>query len=471
MNSLKWGIFVVLLALGTLGLSVYEQPRWSWFFALATMLALLVMLRHTWGSWNTLSHLFVVFLMLYTLSGPFEVLFGSGEIPPFQPPFATSAWLTDVAMAGIGFTVGTLFVRLLWGRPSACKPFSQRFNLFGYAAAFLCAGTLSEMVNLMRAGGVSTLLAGKAVYQATTADLRLTLPSSIVAMIGFAFSGLYLSSSRGGRSRAIMLLMACASPLLIIHLLLGQRLELGSYALTFLLALTYPLSIPRFPAKAIAIALFVYLLIAPLYGFRWAFPMWFSGQPIEIPPETVRRLFLTSLNPAVNEFGSAFGNYSLQQQAGYDDFLYGTSYFRELTIVIPSFLYPGEKPQSLTYEFRDRFFPVWATRSRIAGTAFSNILEARLNFGDYGPALVFFFYGILLALMERSRVQSGSVWFAVFYSTFTLWAMTVHRSTTGGALGNALWVLLLLGVARIIAEVWYPQWVMRIQKSSSSSPA
>jgi len=471
MNSLKWGIFVVLLALGTLGLSAYEQPRWSWFLAFVTMLALLVMLRHTWGSWNTLSHLFVVFLMLYTLSGPFEVLFGSGEIPPFQPPFATSAWLTDVAMAGIGFTIGTLFIRLVWARPSAWKPFSQRLNLFGWALAFLCAGTLSEMVNLMRAGGISTLLAGKAVYQAMTVEVRLTLPSSILAMIGFAFSGLYLSSSGSGRSRAIMLLMLCASPLLVIHLLMGQRLQIASYTLAFLLALTYPLSIPRFPAKAIAIALFLYLFIAPLYGFRWAFPMWFSGQPIELPPETARRLFLSSLNPAVNEFGSPFGNYSLQLQAGYDDFLYGSSYLRELTTVIPSFLYPGEKPQSLTYEFRDRFFPAWSMRSRVAGTAFSNILEARLNFADYGPVLVFFFYGILLALMEGQRAQSGSIWFAVFYSTFTLWAMTVHRSTTGGALGSALWVLLLLGVARIIAEVRNPQWVMRIQKSSSSSPA
>lgn len=473
-----WCIATSLCALASITASVYEQYAVALVFLCLAFIGSLITVRRLWKNWVTLAHLFLTAFALYTLSGPFEVLFGAGEIPPFSPPFYVREWFIDSAIAVTSFTWAMLFWRL------TCRlryePTIRAIDYMQVALLLILLATAGEILNLARAGGISILLEGKAVYQAATADIKLTVPTSSFALLAFAFLGIHYGSqriqlygvtTRGALRYGGLLFFALSAPLFLIHLILGQRLEIASYAAAFLLGYTYRTTVKRFPLRWVAVLLLVYLLLAPLYGFRWAFPMWISGRTVDLPPDTVRKLLFSSLNPAVNEFGSPFGNYSLMMQTGVGELYYGSTFLRDLTVVIPSFLYPGEKPISITHEFRDRFFADWSLRSRISGTAFSSVLEARMNFGDLGTLVVFFTYGSLFAVLEILRNRYSSPWFAAFYCSFGLFALVVHRSSTGGTLSGYLWIVGILTLAWVWRQVWRQRGHGITGLSSSSSIA
>lgn len=473
MNSIRWFLVTNLLTLATLWANQYGLPALGWFTLLTAFVSLQVMLFYAWRSWVTVSALFGFFFLLYTLSGPYEVLFGSGEIPPFSPPFYVQQWLTDASLAVMGICWGAVCVRLSRRLIPAGSELRPRLHLGTYATALMAAATLGEIINMIRAGGPGILLAGKAVYQAQTADIRFTLPSATVALVAFSFWGLYYAHTPRQTWKASVGFMLFAVPLLGIHLLLGQRLEIASYLLAFLLGFTYRKPLIRFPWRWALLGVGLYLVIAPLYGFRWVFPLIISGQHVEIEASTAGRLLFSSLNPAANEFGGTFGNYSTYLQTGEQELLYGKSYLTGLLGVVPSFLFPGEKPKAITYEFRDRFFPQQAQRSRIAGTAFSSLLEARMNFGTSGVFLVFSLWGTLLAFVEKLKQETQSVWYAVFYSTLAQLAMIFHRSGAGGFIGGYLWVAMVIGTTWVGWLIW--RHIRRLKPmataSSTSSPA
>jgi oligosaccharide repeat unit polymerase len=74
------------------------------------------------------------------------------------------------------------------------------------------------------------------------------------------------------------------------------------------------------------------------------------------------------------------------------EYLFGRSYVDGLTIPIPRLIWP-EKPVSVTYQFRDEYFPAERERGTIAGTGFSSILEAYMNFGVAGIVAVYLLLG------------------------------------------------------------------------------
>ncbi|MCS6831794.1 MAG: hypothetical protein NZ749_14280, partial [bacterium] len=95
--------------------------------------------------------------------------------------------------------------------------------------------TIGEATNLLRSGGIATLLAGKAVYQSAVADMQLTFPTSSFALLAFAFLGIHYSSqstwlrsSRNeGKHVGTLLFAVVATPLLLAHIIVGQRMELA----------------------------------------------------------------------------------------------------------------------------------------------------------------------------------------------------------------------------------------------------
>ncbi|MEJ5252655.1 MAG: hypothetical protein WHX60_12285 [Armatimonadota bacterium] len=473
MSSIRWFLVTNLCLLVSVGANYYGLPAVGWFALLVAFICLQGMLFFAWGSWITISALFGFFFLLYTLSGPYEILFGSGEIPPFSPPFYVQQWLTDASFAVMGICWGAICVRLSRRLIPAGSELRPRLHLGTCAILLMAAATLSEMVNMARAGGPSVLLAGKAIYQAQTADIQLTLPSATVALVAFSFWGLYYASALRRPRIASAGFVVLAMPLLGIHLLLGQRLEIASYLFAFLLGFTYRKPLTRFPWKLALLGAGLYLAMAPLYGFRWVFPLIISGQRVDIERSSARQLLFSSLNPAVNEFGGAFGNYSIFLQTGEQELLYGKSYLTGLLGIVPGFLFPGEKPKSITYEFRDRFFPEQAQRSRIAGTAFSSLLEARMNFGTSGVFFVFSLWGALLAFVEKLRQETQSVWYAVFYSTLAQLAMIFHRSSAGGLIGGYLWIAVVIGMTWMGRLIWRHIRGMKrtATVSSISSPA
>lgn len=73
------------------------------------------------------------------------------------------------------------------------------------------------------------------------------------------------------------------------------------------------------------------------------FPLILSGETISLSENDARKLLLSSLNPALNEFGASFGNYSTFLQAGDFALLWGESYLKDLTVVIPRFFISRRK--------------------------------------------------------------------------------------------------------------------------------
>ncbi|MFC6920915.1 hypothetical protein, partial [Meiothermus taiwanensis] len=354
------GVRGVLLLLATnflaflsLGISL-SAPEYllglSLVFTLTSLLCLLAALRVLWGSWLTLSHVFVLFFALYTLSGPYEILYGSGQIAPFSPPFFLKEWLADASVGIMAFSFGTFLIRLTvplraFNRATLlAKPDPYRF-----AVALMLIASSSELINLVRVG-TSALLAGKAVYQSEVSELALTLPSPIFALLAFGFLGLGLANFPTRKALVLLFyFLIIALPLLVIHLILGQRLELAMYLIALALGRYYYYPIIRFPTRLLFIGLLLYSIFVPLYAFRWAFPKLISGEEITLSQEDSKKLILSSLNPALNEFGSPFGNYSTFLQSGNFELLWGKSYLNDLTVAIPNFLYPGEKPESIVY--------------------------------------------------------------------------------------------------------------------------
>ncbi|MER3472565.1 MAG: hypothetical protein C4335_00730 [Armatimonadota bacterium] len=459
MSTRAIGYFLItcLLLLAGLGTASYGYAPLSWFLSLAGSLCLLYVLRLSLHQWSTIAHVFVLFSMLYSLSGPAAVMFGTGTLAGFdenQRFDALNLWLADVATATLGLSLGFLIVTLAQPMGTACR--MRAFPYRKVATFCILAASLGELLNMMRAGGLSTLFAGKAVYQSATSDLTLTVPSSLFGQMAFVFLGLHYGRIRANRTekndgesprkRPYALVFAVlAVPLLTIHLILGQRLELGTYLISFLLGYFYQAPLTRIPRKWVVTGIALYVFFASLFAFRWAIPLLFTGQftSLGISYETLVPFFVQALNPASSEFGSTFGNYDLLMTSGYEP-QHGATYFKVLAGMIPKFLYPGEKPPSPTYEFRDRFFPQLAYRSRIAGTAFSSIMEARMNFGAVGAFIVYFVFGTFFALAETLRRRTRSPYLAAFYCSLGYLAMIVHRSGSDIATSYVYIVGLLL---------------------------
>ena len=119
------------------------------------------------------------------------------------------------------------------------------------------------------------------------------------------------------------------------------------------------------------------------------------------------------------------------------EFKFGETYLRGLVIWIPSFMCIGEKPQQITYEFRDSYFPSEAKRSSIAGTAFSSILEAYWNFGYLGVFVIYFIVAYLLQKLDLYWKNYSEFSF-LLYILISPFLISFHRSALGDIISNII---------------------------------
>ena len=435
-------LVTVLSSLTCYGLALYGYAKFSWGLVLLSQMCLLFMLRAACKEWSAVAQLFALFSIPYALSGPAQILFGQGNIAGFPPMPDTSVidmWLMDVSLAVIAFGLGFVGINLLSSSNRYCN--IGRFPYWHGAVTFAALASLSELINMLRAGGLSLLFAGKAVYQAAVSDISFTIPSDILAQTSFALLGLSISNTgklaaplngRWEARKRVLLFALVMSLLLGIHTVLGQRIELIAYLVCFMLGYTYHQPLQRLSIRWLFAGGAIYALLTALFAFRGLAPALASGQITfsNLRMDDLTGRYLRSLNPASNEFRAAFGNYYLLVTSGYEP-QYGATPFKYLQSAIPAVVYPGQKPPSPTYEFRDRFFPERASRSRIAGTAFSSIMEARMNFGASGVFVLYAVIGALLAAVERFKRRTQSPYFALLYCYMGPLAATFHRSGTG----------------------------------------
>ena len=161
-----------------------------------------------------------------------------------------------------------------------------------------------------------------------------------------------------------------------------------------------------------------------------------------------------ALVPSQNEFGVAFGNFNEYFSSNSGWLRWGTTYLRSVLLFIPSWLYPGEKPLQVVYEFRSIYFPSEISRGATAGTGFSFLLEAYMNFGAIGILIVYFIVGTVFAGLENlRRTKWNRPMFIAMYLSVVSVIPTFQRNAFGDIFSNlVLYVLIafLVGYRGIV---------------------
>lgn len=447
-------IWLAVWAIAAISASFLDVAMYLVFIASALVL---VLGRRVTGHFTNLTFLFLTFLALYGLSGPVEILYGDGFLENFPGPYLVGKYLVLYCLSVIGVAIGLVIPPGFGRRAIPTSPGQwASADILGLSYLFALSGVVMEMINVLRAGGLGILLLGKAFAQSAVNDLTGTLPSTQFILLAAALLGLGLGLRRlqhnRGILRPVITWFLVASPVVSTYLVLGQRGILVSGVAVVVIGYYWNVPLKRVTPIAITCFLVLYVLMGALFGARSqiGFGVATGNWGRLVDRMVTAEYWVKNLNPASNEFGAPFGNVNTYLLSRERALRLGATYLKGLTVPIPAFVWP-DKPKLAGYEFRDKFFPEFAARGRIAGTAFSSLLEAYMNFGGVGIVPIYSGIIIILAWLERKRTSgSGSLFYAVVYLTLLPTLITFHRS----ALDNPIvWPIIMSCVTVISYQI------------------
>jgi hypothetical protein len=446
-NSLYLGLLVSVIASLSAFFSISPATDMAIAFYAIAAIMLIYLGRAVIGNYSNFTVVFLTFSALYSLSGPIAARYGGGLQDFYPRPYLVGEFLLQYSLAVVALAIGLMLVAS-FKSPSIdetkMSPSWSSGTLLMLAYAIALLASLTEIVNLMRGGGLETLFAGKAAYQSAISELPLDIPSQEIMLLSPALLGLALSVPNipsGRWKHALVLWLACSAPLILFQVTLGDRRELLSIAVIFVVGYRFFRPLERIELKWIAILLLFYLIMGFLYGIRGYLGHILTTGDLDVLRATLSepKFWATALNPASNEFGCTFGNFNTYILSGTSDLHWGETYLRGLTSPIPRIIWP-DKPQMIGFDFRDTFFPQMLEQGgTIAGTAYSSILEAYVNFGTIGVFVVYLVMALAMGCLERIRSRSRSLMFAIFYLTLLPEAIIFHRNDFGNPM---FWSLL-----------------------------
>lgn len=388
------------------------------------------------GEYTSLLFIFSLFFSLYGLSGPINTVLGIDLHPLFPVPYATDHYLVAYGLSISGFSTGLV---IAYKRPlSTCHALShdssfKKGPLLHLAIIFSFLSSAMETINWYRVEGWSLIFEGKAAYQSAISELSLTLPSSQTLILAAALLGLGLRRKASRKEWALTILFLVSSlPILSVYLFIGGRGIILKALLAFVLARSFARPIKTIKTQHLVAIVMVYVAMGALFQIRGSLGTTVQeGNYSHLATKAISSEFwVSALNPGANEFGAAFGNFSTYIKSEEWDRKLGTTYLETFTVPIPRFLWE-DKPQAVTYRFRDEYFPSEAARGEIAGTAFSSILEAYMNLGLPGVFSVYLAISFALSKIETKKRTSKKIFFALLYSTLSAAAISYHRSAFG----------------------------------------
>lgn len=451
-RALYLGLMVSVIAGMSALLSIKQETDMAIVsYALAGILVIFLG-RALTGNYSNFTMVFLTFSALYSLSGSIDAHF-SGSLPDIYPtPYRVDEFLLHYSLAVIGIASGLMFVAgLKCPRINATKPPNWNSEiLLKLAYTFAAIASISEIVNFLRVGGFATLYAGKVVYVSAVSQLTGTLPSTVIILLSSALLGLSLSASDLSRkisTQRVVMWLVYSLPLILSAVIIGERRTLLSILIVLIIGILYFNPIKKIEFKLFAYVFIIYLTMAFLYGIRSIIGPVLTTHDLSILMIRIYNptFWLTILNPASVEFSCAFGNFNTYILSGASDLRLGGTYLQGLIEPIPRLIWP-DKPHLIAVEFRNTFFPELVLKGAHAGTAYSSILEAYVNFGTIGVPIIYLFIGLALGCMERIRMQTRSLFFAIFYLTMLPEAIIFHR----GSMGNPIfWPLFLAFVGSL----------------------
>lgn len=462
LNTLKliYGQLIIVFFGVAIFLSTNSYTQLSLLLVILSSLMLILWSKKISGNYTNMTIFFIAFGTLYGVSGPITVVWGEGLHHLFSTNYYTDEFLVSYSITNIGLVIGIILYNLI--HPSEyinernfTEVFEKKSKIFISGIMSVIIASLFELINLFRVGGFLTLFAGKAIYQSRISELSLTLPSTEFMVLGFALVGIYLGiiyAKKGKVNRIrlrILQFIICASPFLLIKIVLGQRGMLITLFMCILIGITYFRPLKKIKPKFIIILIVFYVFLSFLFANRSIVKLIPENPSFFMEMAFNKERLVSALNPGANEFGAAFGNYN-EFYNKYDSSFtpkLGETYIKGLVIPIPSFLYPGTKPKQITYEFRDEFFASEASRGRIAGTGFSSILEAYMNFKYFGVLFIYLIIGYLLQKIDR-YYRHKNLFFMIMYVALFSQTISFPRNAFGTIFGsmflNAILILIVV---------------------------
>ncbi|MGB5610037.1 O-antigen polysaccharide polymerase Wzy [Eudoraea sp.] len=388
------------------------------WFTLGLSLSLLaygIILYHTFKTvgLNSVLFLFMILFGLYGYSVPISVFFDSdigwhrvAKLRTWQKVDDTLfSFLISNQLALLATSLLYLvFVRKRIMRIPNSASLKVSANYYRLAILAGILSSLSEALNFLRAGGFATLSQGKAFYQGAINDLVLNIPYEGFFYISIALFGQFFATVKNKKDKYFTYLPPFFLSIffvLFINLIIGERGTLLVAMVVFILAYTIKRRITRINVSYVLLLSLLYVCFNALTLLREKSVEYKGiGNFLETYEDRLYRL----MNPANTEFGSPALNYRIFIDKRPDNYNYklGQTYTEISTAFIPRYIYPN-KPIGIIYEFRNQYFPERKEMGSTAGTGFSSLLEAYMNFGYFGPFFIYLIFLFFLIYMESRK--------------------------------------------------------------------
>ena len=398
-----------MLSIVALGLQWYGLGL---FFSLVSYGLILYQTFKTVGV-NSVLFLFMVLFGMYGYSVPISVFFDAdigwhrvAKLRSWQKvddtlfSFLISNQLALLATA----LLYLVFVkRRLMQIPSQLQKRTNT-NYFRFAIIAGLLSSFSEGLNFLRAGGFGAISQGKAFYQGAVNDLAMNIPYEGFFYISIALFAQFFASVHSRSDKYLTYLppfLLSIAFVLFINLAIGERGTLLVAIVVFVLGYTIKKRIVKVGFTYVVLLSFLYVAFNVLTLLREK-SVEYKGFTKFI--DTYDQKLYKLMNPANSEFGSPALNYRIFIDRKPEDYKFklGRTYTEITTAFIPRYVYPN-KPKGIIFEFGDQYFLERKELGSTAGTGFSSLMEAYMNFGYLGPFVVYLVFLFFLIYMESKR--------------------------------------------------------------------
>lgn len=392
-----------------------------------------------WVTHNWLSPMmqFSVSFFLYSLSGPFAVLYYPGRLPsPFYPPYQVGPWLLMVNLSLIGFATALLLYlsarQPLWTinpRVGKMDKLISSTSFWFSVTALAITASIGEFINFARIGFVRYPL--RSLFFKAFRETGMLIPTSKLVLVAAGALGLWwsLSPRDSFRKRQLFISWLCFLPYIAMQVFYADRSGILFPFLVFITGYTLIKPFKILKVRHFIVIVIIYLIASLIMVLRNPFlSMITYNQPLQINTQEV----VLRCHPAFNEFGVAFGNFSQVLNRWDRDPLLGTTYLQDLLSIIPRFLRPYEKPKSI--------FEVFVEDEMIYGKAFwrayieygsgirsSQIAIIYVNFREFGTIPIYFLLGLFLLAIEAQARKREHLFWIIFYPSLA--SMTIEWHT------------------------------------------
>lgn len=393
-----------------------------------------------WITHNWLSPImqFSVSFLLYSLSGPFAVLYYPGRLPsPFCPPYQISSWLFMVNLSLIGFTTAILFYFLRHGTLGTMESIRSKIdktiaNTPFYLSATILAiiASIGEVINFARIGFFKYSL--RSLYYKIFAETHLIIPAERFSIVASGALGLWWSLVPHDSSykRRLFISWLFLLPVIGLQAGFGNRSGILNPLLAFITG--YALFRPLKNLKIYYFALVIVIYCASVLMMvirNDLLAAIVQHQPMRIDFKQV----ILRLNPGFTEFGITFGTFSEVLNRWSREPLLGTTYLRDLVSLIPGVFFPFERPKPFSKILIEEEM-IYGSQFKQAYEKFgssvrcSQMANIYINFREIGFIPFYFFLGLFLIYIEALARKRKQLLWVIVYPTSGIIAFVWHTA-------------------------------------------